>query len=56
MTVTVYRLMQERSFWEQIQTKYSHDADLYKFCEWKMQRLDEEAEMLRYVQEMGYAE
>ena len=51
MTVTIKELMRERSLWEQIQTDYSHDEDLYKFCECKMQRLDEEAEKLRYLQE-----
>ena len=53
MTVTIKELMQERTFWEQMQTDYSHDAEFYKFCEWKMQRLDEEAEKLRYLQEKG---
>lgn len=47
------KLMQERSLWEQMQTDFSHDEDFYRFCEWKMQMLDEEAEQIRYVLEMG---
>lgn len=50
------KLMQERKAWEQIQTDYSYDEDFYKFCEWKMNLLDEEAEQIRYVLEMGCCE
>lgn len=50
------KLMQERKAWEQMQTDYSYDADFYKFCEWKMNLLDEEAEQIRYVLEMGCCE
>lgn len=48
--------MQERDLWEQMQTDFSYDEDFYKFCEWKMNLLDEEAEQIRYVLEMGCCE
>lgn len=50
------KLMQEREAWEQMQTDYSYDEEFYKFCEWKMNLLDEEAEQIRYVLEMGCCE
>lgn len=50
------KLMQERESWEQMQTDYSYDEDFYKFCEWKMNLLNEEAEQIRYVLEMGCCE
>lgn len=50
------KLMQERDLWEQMQTDFSYDEDFYKFCEWKMNLLDEEAEQIRYVLEMGCCE
>lgn len=40
------KLMQERKAWEQMQTDYSYDEDFYKFCEWKMNLLNEEADTL----------
>lgn len=50
------KLMQERKAWEQMQTDYSYDEDFYKFCEWKMNLLNEETEQIRYVLEMGCCE
>lgn len=49
-------LMQEYSQWETMQTDYSYDTDFYKFCQWKMNLLDEEAEQIRHVLEMGCCE
>lgn len=49
-------LMQEYSRWEAMQTDFSFDEDFYNFCQWKMQLLDEEAEQIRYVLEMGCCE
>ena len=45
------KLIQERRAWEQMQTDFSFDLDFYKFCTWKMNLFDEEAEQLRYVLE-----
>lgn len=47
------KLMKEYDAWEKMQTDYSFDEDFYNFCQWKMQLLDEEAEQIRYVLEMG---
>lgn len=49
-------LMQERDLWSQKQTDFSHDIDFYRFCQWKMNMLDEEAGQLRYVIETGCCE
>ena len=46
-------LMKERDAWERMQTDYSTDNAFYKYCEWKMNRLDEEAEELRLLLERG---
>ncbi len=50
------KLMQEYQSWEAMQTDYSYDMDFYQFCQWKMQMLDEEAEQIRHVLEMGCVE
>ncbi|MCI7131009.1 MAG: hypothetical protein MSA09_10780 [Lachnospiraceae bacterium] len=50
------KLMQERKAWEQMQTNFSYDEDFYKFCELKINLLNEEAEKMRYVLEMGCCE
>lgn len=50
------KLMQERKAWEQMQTNFSYDEDFYKFCELKINLLNEEAEQMRYVLEMGCCE
>lgn len=49
-------LMQERDLWKQMQTDFSYDQDFYRFCQWKMNLLDEEAEQIRHVLEMGCCE
>lgn len=49
-------LMQERDLWGQMQTDYSYDENFYRFCDWKMNLLDEEAEQIRHVLEMGCVE
>ncbi|MBD5495433.1 MAG: hypothetical protein HDR12_14000 [Lachnospiraceae bacterium] len=46
-------LMQEYHQWEVMQTDFSFDEDFNYFCQWKMQLLDEEAEQIRCVLEMG---
>ena len=48
--------MKEHDLWEQMQTDFSYDEDFYNFCQWKMQLLDEEAEQIRHVLEMGCCE
>ena len=50
------KIMQEYKEWEQMQTDYSYDENFYRFCEWKMNTLDEEAEQIRYVLESGCCE
>lgn len=51
------KLMQERDLWEQMQTDYSYDDNFYRFCQWKMQMLDEEAELIRHhIIDMGCVE
>ena len=50
------KLMYERNFYEQMQTDFSYDEDFYTFCVWKIHMLDEEAEQIRYVIEMGCCE
>ena len=49
-------LMHERDLWERMQTDFSYDEYFYKFCDWKMNFLDEEAEQIRHVLEMGCCE
>lgn len=49
-------LMQEYGQWEAMQTDFSYDEDFYRFCQWKMELLDEEAEQIRHVLEMGCCE
>lgn len=49
-------LMLEHRSWESMQTDCSYDVDFYKFCQWKMDLLDEEAEQIRHVLEMGCVE
>lgn len=56
LTLRQKMLMWEREVWEQMQTDYSHDKNFYKYCDWKMNLLDEEAEQIRYVLEMGCCE
>lgn len=50
------KLMQERTEWETMQTDFNYDEDFYKFCEYKMQLLDEETEQIRHILEMGCCE
>lgn len=50
------KLAQDLDLWKQMQTDFSYDEDFYKFCEWKIHMLDEEAEQIRYVIEMGCCE
>ncbi len=50
------KTMQEYSQWEAMQTDFSYDEDFYRFCNWKMQMLDEEAEQMRHVLETGCVE
>lgn len=45
------KLVLERKKWEQMQTDCSYDKDFCKFCEWKINILNEEAEKIRYVLE-----
>lgn len=47
------RLMQEYAEWEELQTKYSDNGELYSICEWEMQLLDEKAEQIRHILEKG---
>lgn len=49
-------LIREYEQWEFIQTDYSYDNDFYSFCQWKMNLLDEEAEQICHVLEMGCCE
>lgn len=42
--------------WKTMQTDYSYDLDFYRFCNWKINSLNEEAEQIRYVLETGYCE
>ena len=46
-------IIEERTKWEMFQTNCSNDMDFYRYCDWKMNLLDEEAEQIRYVLEMG---
>ena len=50
------KMVQEREEWRQIQTDFSYDEDFYKFCEWKINLLNEEIEQIRHVLEMGCCE
>ncbi len=64
MTVTAKTVLKEQqrqlaeqySQWEAMQTDYSYDEDFYRYCQWKMQDIDEEMEMIRRVLEMGCCE
>lgn len=47
------KLMKEYAEWEELQTEYSDDEEAYNICKWEMQLLDEEAEKIRYILEMG---
>lgn len=49
-------LMRERDWWKQMQTDCSYDEDFDRFCQWKMNLLDEEEEQIRHVLEMGCVE
>ena len=49
-------LMQERDNYERMQTEHSDDAEFYRYCQNNMDRLDEEAERLRRVLEVGCCE
>lgn len=49
-------LMQEYNQWEVMKTDFSFDEDFNCFCQWKMQLLDEGAEQIRHVLEMGCCE
>lgn len=49
-------LLFDRGLWESMQTDFSYDEDFYKFCQWKMNLFDEEAEQIRRVLEMGCCE
>ncbi len=44
-------LMQEYHQWEARQTDYSYDMDFCSFCQWKMNLLDEETELIRGILE-----
>lgn len=44
-------LMQERDLWEDMQGDYSNDMDFRRFCQWKMDTLDGEAERIRGILE-----
>lgn len=46
-------LMQRRDIYEHIQTEHSDDMEFYRYCQKIMDRLDEEAERLRRVLEVG---
>ena len=50
------KLMLEYEEWELMQTDHSYDKDFNKFCDWKKNALDEEAEQIRRVLEMGCCE
>lgn len=64
MTIKANRILLERQasieveciHWKTMQTDYSYDLDFYRFCDWKINSLNEEAEQIRYVLEMGYCE
>ncbi len=49
-------LIREYGKWETVQTDLNFDADFYRFCQWKLDLLDEEAEQIRHVLEMGGCE
>ena len=46
-------IMREYSFWEALQTNWSHDEDFFHFCQRKLDKLDREAEQLRVILEGG---
>ena len=46
-------LMQDRAMYENMQTQHSEDAVFLTYCQHKMDRLDEEAEQIRFELEMG---
>ena len=50
------KIMQEYEEWELMQTDHSYDEDFCRFCDWKKNVLDEEAEQIRRVLEMGCCE
>ena len=64
MTIKANRILLERQasieveciHWKTMQTDYSYDLDFYRFCDWKINSLKEEAEQIRYVLETGYCE
>ena len=49
-------LMQDRDNYERMQTEHSDDTEFYRYCQNNMDRLDEEAERLRRVLEVGCCE
>ena len=55
MTIKANRILLERQasieveciHWKTMQTDYSYDLDFYRFCDWKINSLNEEAEQIR---------
>lgn len=50
------QLMQEYKEFERMQTEHSTNTACYKCCQSNMDRLDAEAEQIRYVLESGCCE
>lgn len=46
-------LVQEYAMYKNMQTEHSEDTDFYRYCQHNMDRLDEEAEQIRFELEMG---
>lgn len=49
-------LMKERDMFERMQTNHSNDEEFYHYCQRNMDRLDEEADAIRYKLEMRCCE
>ena len=45
------KLDEARRAWEWLQTEYSYDRDFYRYCEWWLNQLDEDAEKIRILLE-----
>ncbi len=45
------RLDEARRAWEWLQTEYSYDRGFYRYCEWWLNQLDEDAEKIRILLE-----
>ena len=50
------QLMQNRDFYEQLQTEHSGNEYFYRCTQKEMDAIDEEAEQIRHVLEMGCRE